>query len=296
MVIPTYNYARFLPAAVSSALAQTHTPLEVLVVDDGSTDETAAVLQPYAGRIRVIRKANAGLSAARNTGIQEAQYPLLVFLDADDVLEPMMVARLLATLQALPPRFGLVACDARRIGVTGEPLPQRRYGCLLSREVTAAELIISNRFSPAVLVRRAVFQACGGFDERLRSSEDRDMWIRVAAQFGVYAQWEPLVGKRVHGANMSHHGERQSATMRAVLRKAWQAAAVPRWRLDFWVRAAAIYFFQSALMAHDEGHRFTAVRKLLASVLCWPWFGQPGSLEQPAGFRARALARSLLGR
>ena len=87
VVIPCFNQARFLGAAIASALAQTHTPVEVVVVDDGSTDDTAAVTARFPG-VRYVRQENAGLSAARNTGLGKSRGAYLAFLDADDVLLP----------------------------------------------------------------------------------------------------------------------------------------------------------------------------------------------------------------
>src|SRR3954470_1810603 len=85
VIIPTYNYARYLPQAIDSALGQTHAPLEVIVVDDGSTDDTPRVLEAYASRIRVIRQANQGAGAARNAGIAAARGEYVAFLDSDDL-------------------------------------------------------------------------------------------------------------------------------------------------------------------------------------------------------------------
>lgn len=105
IIIPCFNYSRFLPDAIDSALGQAgpNLPVEVLVVDDGSTDDTAAVAARYGDRIRYVHQANAGLSAARNTGMREASHDLVVFLDADDMLPRGSLATALAARERATP-------------------------------------------------------------------------------------------------------------------------------------------------------------------------------------------------
>src|SRR4051812_3217208 len=113
VVIATYNHGRYLREAIDSALAQTHPPLEVIVVDDGSTDDTAEILQTYGGRIRAMRQANAGVAAARNAGLAAASGRYVGFLDSDDVWAPDKLARQLAVFDAQP-ALGLVHCGLER--------------------------------------------------------------------------------------------------------------------------------------------------------------------------------------
>jgi hypothetical protein len=146
IIIPAYNYARYLPGAIDSALAQTHPHKEVIVVDDGSTDDTPEVIAHYGERVRGIRQANAGLSAARNTGIQAAQYPYVAFLDADDLLGPAFLAELMESFQKLPEDYGLVACDCLKFRGDGEIIPQKKLKPETAREITTAQLVLRNQF------------------------------------------------------------------------------------------------------------------------------------------------------
>src|SRR5205814_441931 len=128
VVIPAYNYARFLPKAIESALAQSHPSLEIIVVDDGSTDDTQAVVAQYTGpRVRCVRQQNAGLSAARNTGIREARFPYVAFLDADDEWHPNFLAACMEAFSKLGGGFGIVACGAERIDAAGDPLDTKTF-------------------------------------------------------------------------------------------------------------------------------------------------------------------------
>ena len=109
IIIPIFNYARYLGEAIDSALSNKHIECEILVIDDGSTDNTADVARSYESQIRYIYQENQGVCAARNKGIREARAELIVFLDADDVLEPDMVKHSLAALQKLGDSFALIA-------------------------------------------------------------------------------------------------------------------------------------------------------------------------------------------
>jgi glycosyltransferase involved in cell wall biosynthesis len=117
-VIPAYNAEAWLGQAIESALAQEEVALEVVVVDDGSTDGTAEVLATFGDRIRLVRQANRGLPAARNAGIAAARGDLVAFLDADDTWEPSKSRRQLAYLAAHP-ACGLVFCDVHRMDPQG---------------------------------------------------------------------------------------------------------------------------------------------------------------------------------
>ncbi len=120
MVIPAYNYARYLPTAVNSILAQRWAPLEVIIVDDGSTDDTREVAASFRdGRVRYVWQKNAGLSAARNKGIEVAQMPFVGFLDADDAWQPDFLAEVMAQFHALSERFAAVATATGRMDEEG---------------------------------------------------------------------------------------------------------------------------------------------------------------------------------
>ena len=293
VVIPAYNYGRYLRDAINSALTQTFADLEVLVVDDGSTDDTASIVRTYADpRVRYIYQANAGLSAARNTGIREACAPFIALLDADDMWLPEMLARAMTEYATLPADVGLLACASDRVDAAGVPLGGKMFAHGLDRWWTAGEVLLQSRFMPSTAVaRREAYALCGDFDTALRSSEDRDMWIRIGTRFRIRYLGAPMVLIRKHSSNMSKHADRMRLNMRRVIGKAYAARVVAPWNVVFWLRVLSIFYFQNAWMQFDEGRYWKAVRDGAASLLLWPWFPDRRDLNEPALFRIRGLYR-----
>ena len=293
VVIPAYNYAEYLGAAITSVLHQDHSNFEIIVVDDGSTDNTAEVVAEFADeRIRYVLQANAGLSAARNTGVRKARYEFIALLDADDQWLPTHLSSTLGHFLRQSESLGLVASTSRRVDSHGRELPIRFSPVQLDREIPVADIVLKTRFQPsAVIIRRSVFTKCGCFDTSLRSSEDRDMWIRIGSKYRIFLQVQPTVLLRKHAANMSKQADRMSESMSLVIHRAYSAGVVPRHHYSFWLKAWAVYFFQSAWMLHDEGRRPEAVRAALAALGAWPWPMPGAALGEPPFFRLRALAR-----
>jgi glycosyltransferase involved in cell wall biosynthesis len=185
VVIPAYNAARWIDRSLTSVLAQTVTPVEIIVVDDGSVDETADLMQRYATTVRYIRQSNSGPSVARNRGIREARSPWIAFLDADDEWLPDKMEAQLAILRDRP---DLKWCgSACRIVENGKEPPRCPATEKVGRPTAETELHYFAALLDWVLfvtsgfvVRRSVFDEVGGFDATLRSGEDVDLWCRVA--------------------------------------------------------------------------------------------------------------------
>lgn len=293
VVIPAYNYAHFLREAVDSVLNQTHPRVELVVVNDGSTDDTKDILDSYGDRLVAVHQQNLGLSAARNTGIRTASHAFIAFLDADDVWEPDKLACQMARFAELPADYGLVACDRGVIYRDGQRQPEEiafRKTKLTSRELTAANLLMRSHFSPsAVVARRACFDTCGFFDPALRSTEDRDMWIRIAEQWRLFWDERVLCYIRKHGDNMSANAPRMKRNMLKVLRAARQRNRDRIRAPLFWRRVFAFLHFQVAWMHYESGHRAKAVGELLLSWLCSPWLRNPAQLDELFLFRLRSL-------
>jgi glycosyltransferase involved in cell wall biosynthesis len=296
IIIPAYNYAHYLPSAVESVLAQTHRDLEVLIIDDGSTDDTPHVAARFTDpRVRTIHQPNAGLSAARNTGLREARHSFVGLLDADDCWEPGFLARVMAEFASLPPEFGAVATAASRMAPDGAPVAGGAFTFGRTGELKVHDFCLRNRpLSSNIVLRKEAFAQCGDFDPSLRSSEDRDMWIRLTAR-GWRFQFldEPLARIRRHPHNMSRHAPRMKANSRRVLQKARAAGVVSRWS-PYWLRVFSVHYYQIAWTHHDGGFRARAFGYLAMSWLLWPFFLNPARLSERPLFRARALARFVL--
>lgn len=203
VVIPMYNAGRYITQAVDSVLAQTYRPIEILVVDDGSTDDSAAILQAYGSRIRYLHQKNQGQSIARNRGITESQGELVAFLDADDFWLPDKIARQVDSLSRAP-RAGLAHTDVLFLeNSTGQrshrPSRKAEYvgNCsdLLFRQ---NKLTISS-----VLLRKECLTQVGLFDGVFRYTDDYDMWLRIAPHYEFCYVDEPLVIYRLHHTNIS---------------------------------------------------------------------------------------------
>ena len=292
IVIPAYNYERFVGRAIDSALDQDYGNIEVIVVDDGSTDRTADVAHRYGPRVRVVEQANQGLAGARNTGIRESSGDLLFFLDADDLMDRNAISQLVSILGSLPSEFGLVACQAKVMLKDGTVVSPTSEGEPAAAEARWDDLMFGSRFPCTVLMRRLVFDQCGLFDAAYHrlGCEDRDMWLRVAEKFRIHVIQDRLVTVAFHGGNMSADPTRQLAGIRRCLGKAASSGMMPRWRLDFWLKVSAFYHYTATLLFAEAGNQRAALGHCILSLVCYPLPGIASLAKRKEGFRLRRLA------
>lgn len=297
LVIATFNHGRLLPEALDSAIGQTLEGVEIVVVDDGSTDDTPAVLARYGDRIRVVCQPNRGLAAARNMGLAAARGAYVSFLDADDVLMPTKLAEQNAVLEQAP-AVGWTYCDVLiETAATGTAMrASERFGYAGRRlEGWLFPELIHGNFIPAIapLVRRTALDAAGGFDERLTALEDWDLWLRLSLI--AEARYSPavLVRYRVHPGGMSEDRSRMDENRFRVLDALCrtQPAAVeglgPVGR-----RIIADTHNWLGKEAYARGDWAEARRRFTASLVTVPWQRQApmllGLSLVRAGTRARA--------
>jgi glycosyltransferase involved in cell wall biosynthesis len=227
VVTPTYNSGNFIAQAIQSVLEQTYQHHEVIVIDDGSTDETKDVLRGFNSYIKYLYQENRGPSAARNAGIRAARGKYICFLDADD----LWVANKLEVQLAFMEHhcdIGLVFSDfeefdADRI-LRGSFLAEKVFRYDIVSEIPIREAfmkLVMENFIPTstIMVRKECFEKVGLFDESLRSVEDRDMLLRIAAHFGIACIPLVLSKKRVHGSNISGDRELANRSLIKVLEK-----------------------------------------------------------------------------
>lgn len=202
VVIPTFNRAPLLTRALDSVLAQTIHPAEVIVVDDGSTDSTAAMVQRRYHEVGYFYQKHQGVSRARNTGIRAATYDWIAFLDSDDAWLPSKLAAQHSAL-AEAPEYKI--CHSNEIWIrrgkrVNPRLKHLKYGGWIYKRCLPLCAV-----SPSsVLIHRSVFENVGYFDERLPVCEDYDLWLRICAHYPILYLGEPLVTKYGgHGDQLS---------------------------------------------------------------------------------------------
>lgn len=200
VIMPAYNVAEYIVESIESVLAQTYTNVELLIIDDGSTDETLDLVQRYGDQVRLISQANAGAAAARNNGAENAKGEWLAFLDSDDIWEADKLERQMGLVD----RFEWSCTDSYFFG-------HNHDGSVRSSDVsphTSGEVLptlVINNFigTSTVLIRRAVFLEFGGFDRSLKALEDWDLWVKVAAKYPLGYIADPVVRYRVHAKSTS---------------------------------------------------------------------------------------------
>lgn len=219
VVIPAYDAAETVGGAISSVLSQTYADLEVVVVDDGSRDATGAVAQAFEGAVRVVSQPNAGVAAARNRGLAEAQGELIAFCDADDVLLPRHLEALLAVYEQ---NGGVATSNCYWLFPGGIHPSRTRYKGHFPRPERQRLAILEQNFvSTMSLFPKALADEIGPFDTGLEVAEDWDFWLRaVYAGHTVSLQPEPLALYRWGTSSLSAKPERMDESAAAVLRKA----------------------------------------------------------------------------
>lgn len=208
VVIPAYNQAHFLADAMRSVLAQTYTDFELILVDDGSTDDTPAVARQFNGllpnRLHYIRQTNQGLAGARNTGIRSAAGEFVALLDSDDQWLPDYLKKMLQMTEEQP-QATVYYCPVVYMDADGRELPQQTTGIELSPDQIYPAMLRANFLVPStILARRQVVLEAGLFDPIFRRLQDWELWLRLLRAGHTFAGTrERLVRYRLHGSSLS---------------------------------------------------------------------------------------------
>jgi glycosyltransferase involved in cell wall biosynthesis len=232
-IVPAYNAAAYLPHALDSVLAQTSGDWEVVVVDDGSTDNTRAVVDSYRpklqGKLQYIHQSNRGLPAARNAGMRAARGEFIALLDADDVWLPNRLERGIALLET-DPEIGLVHARVVRINrygtITGQLKVDTKYmsGRIARHIYTRRAHIVC----PTVMFRRSCIETAGWFDEAMQATEDRDLWFRIALHYKVAYIDEVLAYYRLSPSSMTSNLDRLLTGQLYFVAKHYRSGAATR--------------------------------------------------------------------
>jgi glycosyltransferase involved in cell wall biosynthesis len=230
VVVPAFNAEATINTAVDSVLGQTLRDFELIVIDDGSRDETAAVLEPYGGALRCLRQTNGGVSRARNHGIAESRGRYVAFLDADDA---WVQTKLEKQIAALVSRSDCQACYAaaylvdERLSVLGE---QRSEDGVAQRDRLLVSGNLVTGSASSVICERALLREVGGFDEGLSLCADWDLWVRLSARTTLAYVDEPLTLYRQSAGSMSRNPRLLERDTLALLDKAFSGPDPPERR------------------------------------------------------------------
>jgi glycosyltransferase involved in cell wall biosynthesis len=284
VIIPTFNHGPYVVDAVTSALAQTYRHTEIIVIDDGSTDDTARQLQPFADRIHYVYQPNHGLSAARNAGVRLAKGDWIALLDADDVWHK---EKLDVDVQALR--------SLDRVHLIGSPgtacLPDALEPFAPVRHLEVRDFMVSSKMgTTGALIHRECFETVGLFDEQLTAVEDRDMWLRISARFKCAQILSRCWWYRPHAGQMSLHAQRMHDNYKRVLVKFFEQH--PEYA-DLGNLAWSYLFFDSAWAYLNEGDRSAARMHMMKSLRLRPF--SLGDRNARSFVRARAMVRLLVG-
>jgi glycosyltransferase involved in cell wall biosynthesis len=288
VVVTTYNYANYIADALDSVLGQTHPPGEIVVIDDGSTDDTVTVVARYADAgVRYVRQENLGAGAARNRGIAETTGDLIAFLDADDIWLPDKLEHQVDYL-AQHPDAVLVSGQMIWWHVRKDTRHVERFGVGSARD-PRRELVVRNVVgNPSMtLIRRSALERAGWFDASLRWGQDWELFIRLARVGAIGWLADPVITYRWHGGSLSH-GSRWDR-LDLLWRIACRAAAThePAWeRVVLRERAWSLLEFDRArLVLSDGGPRLRQLRHACLAFVVWPF----DDTRERATFAIRSL-------
>lgn len=283
VIIPAYNQGHYLGKAIQSVLDQTYPAFEVLVVDDGSTDDTAVVTRKFTDpRVRYIYKDNGGLSSARNTGVRNSKGDYLTYLDSDDLFLPAKLSLLVDALQANP-SAGFAAGQAIPIDENEQPV-SAIFDTPIPEDTR--QLVLGNPLHVgSVMLRRDWQERAGDFDESLRSYEDWDMWLRLArlSCSMVYVH-QPVSLYRFHTAQMTRIGRQMTTATFAVLDKLYSDPQLP----EEWLELKDLAYSNANLRAMAQAY-FGEDFRLGQEYLCAAVHLNPGLMENNAEDLAKRL-------
>lgn len=268
VIIPTYNYAQYIKQAIDSVLSQTFRDLEIIVVDDGSTDNTREILQGYGDKIKYFYQENKGISKARNLAISKATGEYIALLDADDVWLPIKLERQLDIIENNPD-LGFV-CSAALV-VNGDGNYIDCWGVQKKRPETFEYLFNLNYIQPlSMVIRRRCLDEVGYFDPRLPISQDYDLVLRLTKRFKFFFIDYPLVKYRVHDGNTSKDSKQRLRDHLLIIQKPEISGDMSF--LKKHIRKARAYYYFAEMYLKKQDFK-EAGKHFLKSFFVYPLIG-----------------------
>ena len=258
VIIPTYNNGKYICEAIDSIFAQTYSDYEIIVIDDGSTDNTKEIIERFSGRLRYIYKKNGGISSARNAGIHASKGKYLAFLDADDVWLPEILEKQIKVLEKNT-KVGLVYTAKYMMDETGRLTGDVRphYPARNTNELFKGRIICMS-----VLAKKDTIIKAGMFDEEMPNLEDLDLWLRVAKSSEIKFIDQPLIKYRLHSNNASRKYEEKAYCSVELCKKILndEEIEIPkRYKKATLARA----YYRLAKIQHEKAKFTTALHSLL---------------------------------
>lgn len=279
VIIPTFNYGQFIATTIESVLGQTYKDFEIIVVDDGSSDNTEQLIKKKYGRnVKYLYQENRGAPAARNRGIKKAQGKYLVFLDADDWFHDSNLKKK-KTLLDSKPEFGWVYSDCQYVLEDGLELKkkitfkgfcsEKKLEGFILKDLIMGNLIPLN----SVMIRREILDEVGMFDEKLKSLQDYDLFLRIAPQHKIGYIDEKLIYVFCHKNSISNMTERQTAynsKIRVVSKVAENNPDVVKELGWHWKKILADKYNYLMTKSLEEKEMVEAFNYMKKSIICYP--------------------------
>ncbi len=296
VIIPAFNSARYLPEALQSILGQSLRPKEVIVVDDGSTDNTAQVALGFGPPVRYDRQPHSGVTAARNRGLDLASGDVVAWLDADDIWEPDFLSTLIPLL-ARDAAIDGAYCGLMQINTAGKVLSTPVQRVVPPQDLFSALIEADFVLTPTIVMRKKCYDDVGPFDPQFRICEDYDMWLRLAQRFTIVGIPRPLVRIRVHeDSTIMRDGQALCDSRLALTRKHFGAPeGDPAGWSESKQRAYAYAFCAWAVRYIQDGRSEAGWGYFQRAAEIWPRiadrldvFYELACGDQPRGYRGRA--------
>lgn len=242
VVIPCFNHEKYIGECLDSVLNQTHSDFEVIVIDDGSTDGTPQIVRSYGSRVKYIWQKNKGPSSARNLGIRTSQAEFIAFQDADDIWLPEKLELQVEFLEENPD-LAWVYSDMCTFN-DQQILQTSWFSERPTQQGKVFEKLISNNFVPTITViaKKSVILEVGGFDESLRSCEDKDLWLRLALKYPLGKLDRVLAKRRFHSNNLCRDNQLLFSSEIEVMQKMKRLVSSPSIQKRLESRLSKLYF------------------------------------------------------